>query len=102
MRYIASSAMTLCRKYMYGILMYAGGFLLIYIFAISGVYLFGHPLLRWGRFGFGVILSILPVSIINGIISTWGNEHTPDMYFAAFLNTYLFVWTLVGTNAFYY
>lgn len=89
-------------EYALGILFYAGGFVLLYGLNYLGFPLIGHSLFHGARFAFGPILAIVPGLIMAGIISVWGYRKTGKVYFAAFLNTFLFVWLLTGSNAFYY
>lgn len=89
-------------EYGYGILFYAGGFVLLYLVNFIGFPLQGYSLFHPARFAFGPILSITPALVLVGIISVWGHRKTGRIYFSCFLNTFLIVWLLVGSNAFYY
>lgn len=89
-------------EYVTSAVFYAGGLILLYALNYLGFPLMGHSLFHAARFAFGPMLAITPVLLIASVISVWAKRKTGKVYFAAFLNTFLFVWLLAGTNAFYY
>ena len=59
----------------------------------------GQPGLYEGRFAIGMIMYILPILPVFGIIDVYTYHRTGTVWLGAFLNTMLFSWAFLATNA---
>lgn len=62
----------------------------------------GNAMFHWGRFAFAPIFYMLPMLPVFGIVTHWGYEKTGKVYFGTFINTFLFTWLFIATNAMYF
>ena len=77
------------------------GFAALLLLNFSSFPLTGNAMFHWGRFAFAPILYMLPVLPVFGIVTHWCYVRTGKIYLSTFVNTFLFTWLFIATNAMY-
>lgn len=77
------------------------GFVSLLILNFSSFPFTGNAMFHWGRFAFAPILYMLPFLPVFGIVTHWSYIRTGKIYLGSFVNTFLFTWLFIATNAMY-